>query len=385
MHASIRRTLVLSTLFALMLALTAHAQTPVVEAEADDGTTLLQLNDDGGFTVFGEYNSGTGVIPSEGEGTRLTWYPEKAAFRAGRVNGSQWDDDNIGQSSTALSYNSIASGRGAMAMGYLTEASGNYSTAMGYSTIASGFRSTAMGYATEASGGYAPTAIGYATTASGTSSTAMGHSTTASGYRSTAMGYETIAASAHSLSAGLYNDANQTDDGTLFVVGNGSSTSRSDALVLDENGNLEIAGNLTESSDRRLKTDIEPMDENVLEALSKIQAVHYRFREGTGHPTDAQIGLIAQEVQKQFPELVREGSDGHLALSYSKLTAVLVKGLQEQQDENEALEARIATLEQMMQDRTPVAARAGGYAPLLTAVLLLLGGALVLHRRRSAA
>lgn len=84
MHLStLRRTLLLSTLLALTLTLTtAHAQTPVVEAESDDGTTLLQLNEDGGFTVFGEYNSGTGVIPAEGEGARLMWYPEKAAFRA---------------------------------------------------------------------------------------------------------------------------------------------------------------------------------------------------------------------------------------------------------------------------------------------------------------
>jgi len=47
--------------------------------------------------VFGG-TFGEGGIPAEGEGTRLMWYPGKAAFRAGRVLGveGQWDDTNVG-------------------------------------------------------------------------------------------------------------------------------------------------------------------------------------------------------------------------------------------------------------------------------------------------
>ena len=89
----------------------------------------------------------------------------------------------------------------------------------------------------------------------------------------------------------------------LFVAGNGSSSTPSNALTLLKNGNLTIAGMLTENSDRRLKTDIRPLGP-ALEKLASLPAVRFRFREGTNRPPGPQIGLIAQDVQEVFPELV---------------------------------------------------------------------------------
>ena len=51
------------------------------------------------------------------------------------------------------------------------------------------------------------------------------------------------------------------------------------------------------------------------------------------------IGLIAQDVEKVFPELVAENEQGYKGIAYSKLTAVLVEAIKEQQ-------GQIATLEQ---------------------------------------
>lgn len=139
----------------------------------------------------------------------------------------------------------------------------------------------------------------------------MGFNTTASGYNSTTIGDGTIAASTSPLSIGRYNDASTTEDNTLFVTGNGSNNaSRSDALLLDRNGNLTIAGTLTESSDRGLKKDIKPLKEGALEKLGMIHPVRYRFKEAMGHPSGKQIGLIAQEIREQFPELVSEQVTG---------------------------------------------------------------------------
>ena len=54
-----------------------------------------------GFAVTG--NFGLGIIPIEGAGTRLMWYPGKAAFRAGAASpGTPWDAINIGQFSVAM-------------------------------------------------------------------------------------------------------------------------------------------------------------------------------------------------------------------------------------------------------------------------------------------
>jgi hypothetical protein len=104
------------------------------------------------------------------------------------------------------------------------------------------------------------------------------------------------------------------------------------------------AGDPTESSDRRLKTGIAPLGP-ALERLLALEPVRYRFREGTSRPAGPQLGLIAQEVQQAFPELVTRGADGYLSVAYPKLTAVLLGGLQEQQDQIDTQQARIETLE----------------------------------------
>ncbi len=212
-----------------------------------------------------------GPIPKEGAGARMMWYPGKAAFRAGYIDGPSWNDVNIGQMSIAMGLNARASGDRSIAMGELTMASSYWSTAMGYSTkasnfastamglstIASGRASTAMGEATTASGDYS-TAIGYRATASGTSSTAIGYGgvvagqTTASGHASTAIGYATASSSMAEIALGSYNTSvsgNPTlwvDTDRLFVIGNGTAdNARSNAMVVLKNGNVGIGANPT--------------------------------------------------------------------------------------------------------------------------------------------
>jgi hypothetical protein len=132
---------------------------PIAKLDVENGSLLL--------------NGTTGGIPPLGGGTRLMWIPVKAAFRAGWVSSTEWDDANVGTQSTAMGHNA--------------KASGYYSTAMGSNTVASGVSSTAMGNNTKASGDYS-TVMGWGTKASGERSTAMGNNTTASGPGSTAMG-----------------------------------------------------------------------------------------------------------------------------------------------------------------------------------------------------
>jgi|WetSurMetagenome_2_1015567.scaffolds.fasta_scaffold66569_2 hypothetical protein len=168
------------------------------------GITRMQVDADGGLYLGGAYP--TGVIPIEGMGTRLMWYPRKAAFRAGHIDGTQWNDANIGDFSMAIGYAATANGNTSTAMGYSTTASGNTSTAMGYSTTASGNTCTAMGYSTTASGNTC-TAMGSSTTASSDYSTAIGYQTTASGDYSTAMGKNTNASGVISTAMGEYTTA----------------------------------------------------------------------------------------------------------------------------------------------------------------------------------
>jgi len=407
-----------------LLPASAPAQTPTTTIQNGNADTRLQLNSDGGLLVPGTFGptAPADSIPATGAGTRLMWYPAKAAFRAGRVfdidpNLSPnyrvfWDPPNVGEYSAAFGVNTKASGFASMAAGSRTQATGDYSFALGApgqidseATIASGDVAIAMGSFVTASCNHS-VAMNRETRATAPAATAMGQSTEASAFAATAMGLGTTAATGYSLSLGTYNSANTSDDNTLFVAGNGTSGARSDALTLDQSGNLEISGTLTESSDRRLKTDIEPLDEGVLPALQEVRPVHYRFKNQSAHPSGKQVGLLAQEVRMAFPALVSEGSSGYLSLSYSKLTAVLLKGLQEQQAqlktqrsaidslrdrvqtvealraENETMKERLAALEA---DRSPsaVAGWSDSSAGLLLSLLIggLFGAGLLWRRR----
>jgi len=184
--------------------------------------------------------------PIQGAGTRMMWYPQKAAFRVGNVNGTQWDKNNIGSYSLASGYNTTASGGYSTSMGGGTTASGFASTALGGSTVASGLGSTALGQGTIASGDQS-TSIGIFTQASGFASTVMGFSANALGDISTAIGLSTTAKSYLETAIGAYNTDYQPVSGTswnsadrLFIIGNGRENANSDAMVVLKNGNVGI-------------------------------------------------------------------------------------------------------------------------------------------------
>ena len=133
---------------ALVPATPVTAQAPdSVLAVSRQGESLFRVNVDGGTTLGGEYDGGTSSrIPVEGSGTRLMWYPGKAAFRAGYINGTQWDDANIGNYSVAIGESVRASGDNGVAFGLRTTAANGSSFAVGEDNTASGFASVAMGY-----------------------------------------------------------------------------------------------------------------------------------------------------------------------------------------------------------------------------------------------
>jgi hypothetical protein len=190
----------------------------------------LSLEDDGGIIAKGSYATGLDLSTSGG-GTRLIWYPKKAAFRAGDISGSQWDDTNVGNLSVAMGANTIASGRYSTALGINTTASGNESTAMGNSTIASDNASTAMGFSTTASG-FTSTAMGVETIASGNYSTAMGYNTKAESFRSMAIGQYNV---------GGGNASSWISTDPLFEIGIGADAdNRANAVTVLKNGNVGL-------------------------------------------------------------------------------------------------------------------------------------------------
>ncbi|MCC6988834.1 MAG: tail fiber domain-containing protein [Acidobacteria bacterium] len=174
----------------------------------------ITLLTEGGFVA--RCTGCSGAIPASGSGVRMMWYPQQAAFRAGAVQGTQWDAGNIGFASTALGQDVIASGPYSVALGHTTKAVGPFSTAAGLNTNAGGYAATTLGQNTTASGS-AATAIGLGTTASGAAATALGQNTTASGMRSLAAGFSSIASGLDSVAFG--QNGSTASGETSFAAG----------------------------------------------------------------------------------------------------------------------------------------------------------------------
>jgi hypothetical protein len=117
------------------------------------GTTIptaISLLSDGGFRAEGTF--GTGNIPDNGPGTKMIWYPGKAAFRAGQVTNPLWDDGNIGTHSAAFGLDTAAVGLWSFTFGNASGAFGAASIGGGYGSTANGFASVALGDGVSAGG-----------------------------------------------------------------------------------------------------------------------------------------------------------------------------------------------------------------------------------------
>ena len=225
-----------------------------------------------------------------------------------------------------------------------------------HSNTASGQFSTAMGYYTKAGENYS-TAMGGNTSASGNSSTAMGNGTTASGDVSTAMGLWTTASDYGSLVIGQYNDAGSAAtsdtsfslDNTAFVIGNGTApgVDASDAFKVMFNGDatlsndLTVEGDIVISSDARLKANIVSLG-STLARLLLIDGKSYTMKKDGKQ----KIGVLAQDIQKVFPELVSTDDRNMLAVNYQGLVPVLINALKEQDGKMKEQQADIDELKE---------------------------------------
>ena len=101
-------------------------------------------------------------------------------------------------------------------------------------------------------------------------------------------------------------------------------------------------------SDRRFKRDVVAFD-STLDKLVRLTPVHYSWRAsefperhfGSG----LSYGLLAQDVEPVFPDLVTTGPDGYQAVNYSKLPLLTLQAVKELKAENDALRARADALE----------------------------------------
>jgi hypothetical protein len=172
---------------------------------------------------------------------------------------------------------------------------------------------------------------------------------------------------------GVYGIADSTGGGASGVYGRGNTGgafsgvatgvygtctgSGCNGLVIS--GNAYISGTLTCgvscNSDARLKQHIEPLT-GAVDKIMQLRGVTFEWKNPAEHEnhTGTQTGLIAQEVQKVFPQWVHETDKGVLNVDVDPRTmaALTVESIRALQMENNELRHRLDALER---DRRPLA------------------------------
>ena len=219
--------------------LTAYANGTKAVAKATTADSATKATQDGNGNNIAQTYATKDEIP---EPIDTSNFALKEKYGDTTINVGRKSGTTVGKCSTAEGRDTTASGNRSHAEGGYTTASGDHSHAEGFTTTASGNRSHAEGSGTTASGIYSH-AEGMGVKASGYISHAEGFTTKTSGDYSHAEGSNTTAL-ANQHAQGHYNNtttatenvSSGTSTGTAFVIGNGTSSSESNAFRITGEG-----------------------------------------------------------------------------------------------------------------------------------------------------
>ena len=123
-------------------------------------------------------------------------------------------------------------------------------------------------------------------------------------------------------------------------------------------GNLDVIGSICYTSgigacsDIRYKQNITELNNSLANVL-KIKGVNYFWRVDefpqNKFNKEQQIGFIAQDIEKIYPEIVFTDKDGYKSVDYSRLTPVLVEDIKEQNKQNENLQKLVFELKDIVE------------------------------------
>jgi hypothetical protein len=115
---------------------------------------------------------------------------------------------------------------------------------------------------------------------------------------------------------------------------------------LYSSGNAILAGTLTQGSDIRWKRDITSID-GALDSVMKLEGVTYYWKDESKEQ-NKQIGLIAQSVEKVFPEAVKTDAKGYKSVAYQNLVAPLINAIHELKALIDGTQGDVAVLKEEM-------------------------------------
>ncbi|HWV28639.1 MAG TPA: tail fiber domain-containing protein [Dyadobacter sp.] len=328
--------------------------------------------------------SGAKPTPVVGEGRRMMWYVDKAAFRVGQVGSygsTYWNTANIGNYSFAAGQNSRASGDHSFSVGLATTASGDESVALGNNGTAAADRSLAFN---GTASGVGAVAIGSGAQATSDDALALGPSSIAGGLASVVIG-PSIANGAFAVAIGLQNSARGNFSVALgknarvrhqgsIVISDGSAGFSSDSAYSTANNQLtmrfaggarvftnqgltsgvEIAaggGSWSAVSDRRKKENFEVLNtESILRKVAQLPLTSWNYKSqpaATRH-----MGPMAQDFYAAFG---LDGIGNDTTINSSDIDGVnmaaiqaLEKRTRQLQEENDQLKAKLEAMDAKM-------------------------------------
>jgi predicted acyltransferase (DUF342 family) len=131
-----------------------------------------------------------------------------------------------------------------------------------------------------------------------------------------------------------------SDKGGKGIIYQGPVEFYTDNLLID--GNLKITGDIYSYSDKNIKDNIIKLDN----CLNKISDIHgyYFTRKDLINMSQIHIGLLAQEVESIFPEIVQE-KNNIKSINYQSIVAILIESIKDLQNDctklkNEFLELK---------------------------------------------
>ena len=343
----------------------------LISQNASTGTLDAATNNTGlGDTVFAALTSGDNNTSIGADSSKaLTSGGSNVAVGFAALEANTTASNNTAIGFTALLSNTTAdfnTAVGSLALDANT--TGGNNTAVGYAALSAnvtGGNNVAVGNgALDASNHSFNTAVG---------DTALGAST--SGQQNTAVGYQSLGV----LTTSLYNTAIGLQSGRDCTTGSdnvfvgyragdgpspsGSITTQSNNIVIGNNSstNAYIKIDWTVTSDKRDKTDVEPLTMG-LDLVNKLNPVTYRWDmrsdykdgkpDGTHKKEKLCGGLLAQDVEVLEREygykledktsiLTDKNADGNYGLTYSKFVPVLINAVKELSAEVEELKAKL--------------------------------------------
>ena len=155
--------------------------------------------------------------------------------------------------------------------------------------------------------------------------------------------------------ASIWAEADDTfaadNNSTELVFAVGASEAAAEKMRLDHDGNLgigtatpsaklEVNGTITETSMRETKTNIENIS-GMLPTVLQMQGVKFDWKDKSYGGKD-NLGFIAEDMAEVLPEVVSCSKEGKpQGIQYTKLTAVLVEAIKEQQKQIDELKSKL--------------------------------------------